>query len=374
MKAVYQTAGFLKKYFPVSFARIILISQTVSALIKVKTVSLDETAAGFAGKTETDSDERRMRRFFRDFSPDPDFIALFAASGLPGGKWLPTADRTDREFGKIKINILMPAAVYKGVAVPLLWKFLTKKDDPDIGKKGSPNTEERKELTEQSVRLFGKERTEAVAADREFIGNQRFLRLRTDHINIVIRIRENQQVADSRGIHTRVSSLFRNLKIGESRILKGLGKTGDAGVFVCGMRLPAGKLLIAVTFDAPEKASEIYAERRQTGTMSACLGTRGFRFESARPGDFGRISRLPGIAVTAFVRVYLIGDSLNEIKPVTVKKHGYRAESIFKKGSGHLRRILLNMSEYIDEFAEAVRVFSVPSEYFFKSHKLCDLK
>jgi len=52
----------------------------------------------------------------------------------------------------------------------------------------------------------------------------------------------------------------------------------------------------------------------------------------------------------------------------------YRAESIFKKGSGHLRRILLNMSEYIDEFAEAVRVFSVPSEYFFKSHKLCDLK
>jgi hypothetical protein len=374
MKAVYQMAGFLKEYFPINFARIILISQIVLALIKVKTVSLNEIAAGFAGKTKTDSNERRMRRFFKDFSLDPDFIALFVASKLPGGKWLLTVDRTEWEFGKIKINILMLAVVYKGVAVPLLWKFLTKKDDPDIGKKGNSNTEERKELTEQFIRLFGKERIEAIAADREFIGNQWFLWLKTNHINIVIRIRENQQVTDSRGIYTRVSSLFRDLKIGESRILKGLRKIGDARVFVCGMRLPTGKLLIVVTFDAPEKALEIYAKRWQIETMFACLKTRGFRFESTHLGDFDRISRLLGIVVIAFVWVYLIGDSLNEIKPITVKKHGYRAESIFKKGFDHLRRILLNMSEYIDEFAEAIRVFSVSSKYFFKSHKLCDLK
>ena len=76
MKAVYQMAGFLKEYFPINFARIILISQIVLALIKVKTVSLNEIAAGFAGKTKTDSNERRMRRFFKDFSLENNILKL----------------------------------------------------------------------------------------------------------------------------------------------------------------------------------------------------------------------------------------------------------------------------------------------------------
>jgi len=77
-----------------------------------------------------------------------------------------------------EISILIPAVVYKGAAVPLIWKLLTKKDDPDAGKKGSPNTDERKELPEHFIRFFGKERTESAAADREFTGNDRFLRLK----------------------------------------------------------------------------------------------------------------------------------------------------------------------------------------------------
>ncbi len=374
MKAVYQLAGLLKGFFPINFARIVLIAQVVLALIKVKTVSLNELAAGFAGKTETDSNERRMRRFFKNFSPDPDFIALFVASGLPGDRWLLIIDRTNWEFGKIKINILMLAVVYKGVAVPLLWKFLTKKDNPDIGKKGNSNTEERKELMTQFVRLFGKERIEGVTADREFIGNHWFIRLKNNNINVVIRIRANQYVTNSRGISAGVSSLFRNLKIGENRILKGLRKIGDVKVFVCGMRLPGGELLIVVTFDAPEKSLEIYARRWQIETMFACLKTRGFGFESTHLKNFDRIDKLLGIVAIAFVWIYLIGDSSDEIKSIKVKKHGYRAESIFRHGFDHLRRILLNMSEYIDEFAEVIQVFSVPSKYFFKSHKLCELK
>lgn len=158
MKAVYQLARLLKEYLPINFARIVLTAQTVLSIIKVRTVSLSEIAAGFAGKAETESDERRMRSFFKEFYLDPDFIALFAASKLPGDKRLLTADRTTWEFGKMKINILVSAVVYRGAAVPLLWKFLTDKDEPDCGKKGNSNTGERKELTERFIRLFGKDR------------------------------------------------------------------------------------------------------------------------------------------------------------------------------------------------------------------------
>ncbi len=86
MKAVYQPARLLKEHLPISFARIVLTAQTVLSLIKVRTVSLSEIAAGFAGKAETESNERRMRSFFKELYLDPDFIALFAASELPGDK------------------------------------------------------------------------------------------------------------------------------------------------------------------------------------------------------------------------------------------------------------------------------------------------
>lgn len=374
MKAVFRLAQLLKGHLPINFARIVLIAQMILSMIKVRTVSLSEIATGFAGKTKTESNERRMRNFFGNFYMDTDFIALFVASKLPKGKWLLTVDRTNWEFGKMKINILVLAVVYKGVAIPLLWKFLTRKNDPHCGKKGNSNTEERKELMEQFVRLFGKGRIEAIVADREFIGNLWFLWLKANNICIVIRIRENQKAATSRGIFTRASHLFRNLRIGESRILRGIRKIGDAEVFVSGMKMRNGKFLIVVTSDEPEKALEIYARRWQIETMFACPETRGFRFESTHLRDYDRIDKLLGIVTMAFVWAYLIGDSLDETEPIAFKKHGYRAKSIFRHGFDYLRRILLNMSEYINEFAEVIRSFSVSSVYFFKSHKLCELR
>ncbi len=81
----------------------------------------------------------------------------------------------------MKINILILAVVYKGVAVPLPRKFLTRENNPDSGKNGNSNTGERKELTERFIGLFGKERIGAVVADREFIGNDWFPGLRKDN-------------------------------------------------------------------------------------------------------------------------------------------------------------------------------------------------
>lgn len=371
LKAVLQLTLLLKEHLPINFARITLIAQMVLSMIKVRTVTLGELAAGFAGKSKTESNERRMRNFFGNFPLNSDFIANFVASRLPGGKWLLTVDRTIWEFGKTKINILVLAVAYRGVAVPLLWKFLTKKDEPENGKKGNSNTGERKELMERFFSLFGKERIEAVTADREFIGDQWFLWLKDNKINIFIRIKESQKITDTHGIFKRASCFFRDIGIGESRILRGNRKIGDVRVRVCGMKLKNGELLIVVTFKSPENALEIYSARWQIETMFACLKTRGFRFESTHLRDFGRTDRLLAIVTIAFVRSYLIGDGPDEMKPVRLKKHGYRAKSIFRHGFDYLRRILLSMNGYADVFNEAVQVFSVSSEYLFKSYELC---
>jgi hypothetical protein len=314
MREVCKLALILKKYFNINFARITLIARMVLSLIKVRTVCLSEVATGFAGKAEAGSDEKRIHRFLKNFPSDTDMVARFVSSELSEGQQILTTDRTYREFGKLKISIPVSAVVYKGVAIPLLRKM---PGEHDCGKKGNSDTGERIEPMSHFIRLFGVGRIRTLCGDREFIGSEWFGWL---GIPICIRIRENQYIADSEGVAKPGRVLFRDLKPGESRILRGRRKVGDVSVRISGMKLPDGEFLIVASFDNPETASETYAGRWQAETMSACLKTRGFRFEDTHLTDLGRIDRLPGIVTIAFVRAYLVGDHPDAIHPVHIKK------------------------------------------------------
>jgi len=317
MREIYKLTQILKNDFKINLARITLIAQMMISLIKVRSVCLSEVATGFAGKAEAGSNEKRIQRFLKDFPSDSDTVARFVGSKLPAGRWILTTDRTYWEFGKLKINILMLAVVHKGVAVPLLWKFL---GDSDCGKKGNSDTQERIGLINRFIRLFGADRIGATCADREFIGSEWFGYLRSQGIAICIRIKENQHITDCDGIARPGRLLFQDLKTGESRVLSGMRKVGNVNVRISGMKLSDGALLIVASFDNPEAALETYAKRWQIETMFACLKTKGFRFESTHLRDLERIDKLLGIVTLAFVWAYLIGDHLNETEPVHIKK------------------------------------------------------
>jgi len=58
------------------------------------------------------------------------------------------------KLGKSNINLLVLAISDKGMAIPLLWKFLTKEADSKgkettVGKRGNSNFKERKDLMEK---------------------------------------------------------------------------------------------------------------------------------------------------------------------------------------------------------------------------------
>lgn len=69
-------------------------------------------------------------------------------------------DRTNWQWGKKNLNILMLAVVYKGVAIPVYWLLLDKK--------GNSDTRERIAIMKRFIRQFGKERLLGLLADREF--------------------------------------------------------------------------------------------------------------------------------------------------------------------------------------------------------------
>jgi hypothetical protein len=73
-------------------------------------------------------------------------------------------DRTNLKFGKTDINIFMLEITYKGMAFLLIFSMLSKH--------GNSNCEERIDLINRFIRLFGKSRIDFILADREFIGDK----------------------------------------------------------------------------------------------------------------------------------------------------------------------------------------------------------
>ncbi len=196
-------------------ARINFLAKFIIALVQVKTISLVQISAVMSGRAKQDSHYKRCQRFLRFF--DPPFAELASLIiKLLGVKapFVISIDRTDWYLGETPLNILMLSLVYKGVAFPLLWTVLEKK--------GCCNTQERIELLEKYLKLFGRDSIGFVTADREFIGRDWFRYLRQEKIPWRIRIKENILVANSRSTRmVSAKNLFRTQRAGVGVLLCG---------------------------------------------------------------------------------------------------------------------------------------------------------
>jgi hypothetical protein len=98
------------------------------ALLRVKTVNFTQLAIGFSGRAQTDSDHKRLQRFFRHYEMDYAEIAssIVTLIAIPE-PWVLSIDRTEWQFGECAFNILMLGVVHEGVAFPLVWSLLDKR-------------------------------------------------------------------------------------------------------------------------------------------------------------------------------------------------------------------------------------------------------
>ena len=148
-----------------NLARIKLLAFVLHALCVVQTVSLHKIASAMPTSVERDSNLRRLQRFLAEYALNLDIIAkvIFALLPVKTGLVL-SLDRTNWKFGEVNISILMLGVTYKGVAFPLLFTLLDKR--------GNSNWQERTQLIDRFIRLFGAECIDSLVADREFVGKQ----------------------------------------------------------------------------------------------------------------------------------------------------------------------------------------------------------
>ena len=342
----------LRKHFDWHGARINFLANFLIALFKVKTVNFTQLATAFSCKktTNIDSHYKRIQRFFRFFVIDEyEHGKAIASFIFPGKKWILTLDRTNWLYGEKNINILTLGLAHKGMAFPLLYDFLNKK--------GNSNTEERKRILLKFLSIFGGALINYLTADREFIGKDWFEFLLEQKISFRIRIRKTDKIANSQGEMVEAKVLFQNLKVNEHQVLEQKRSVWGHLLYVAALRLPNGELLIVVSPDCPETILHDYAVRWEIETLFGCLKSRGFNLEDTHVTKPERIKKMMAVLAIALCWSHKLGEVLNDVKPIAIKKHGRRAKSIFRTGFDSIRSILLNISERFEDYLNIIKLF-----------------
>lgn len=334
-------------------ARVKLIALFIIALCKVQTVSFHKLANAFDSTSKANSSLRRVQRFISGFDLCRDLIAKLIFSMLPEKTNLKLViDRTNWKFGEQNINIFMLGVAYRGVAFPLLFSLLDKR--------GNSNCEERITLIKRFVRLFGKDCIDCLTADREFVGEKWIKFLNDSTIRYYIRIRNNFKVfLPKNGREIPVSWLFSGLKTGEIRHYPHIVKIrGEYCYISATMGKKEGKqeLVIIISYNKNDRSFLQYKERWQIECCFKAMKSSGFDIENTHLQHLERIEKLLCLVMIAFVWCYKAGDYLDKnVQPITIKKHGYRAKSVFKYGLEYMSNCLLNL--YRKDFQRILQIF-----------------
>jgi len=331
----------------VNLARLKLISMFVMALCKVQTVSFEKLANAFDSTAQATSSLRRIQRFIANYALNSDLIAQLIFELIPSNEKLKLSiDRTNWKFGQTDINIFMLGITYKGVAFPLLFAMLDKK--------GNSNCQERINLIDRFIVLFGIDCIDCLMADREFVGDTWIKYLNDNHIRYYIRIRNNFNVfIPHKNEQIKVTWLFQSLKPGEFLHYNRIVRMGTQLCYVSGCKVKSRSnnldYLIIVSFNKPEQAQINYKERWQIETCFRALKSSGFDIEKTHLHDIKRIEKLTQLVMIAFIWCYKTGIYIHEnVRKIQVKKHGRKAKSIFKCGLSFIASVLLNSKNQTD--------------------------
>lgn len=320
-------------------ARLKLISMFIQSLVKVQTVNFNRLANSFEANVKSDSSLRRIQRFFANYFYDIDLVARLIFALIPKNqKYGLSLDRTNWKIGETNINILVLGVVNDGLAFPILFTMMPKF--------GNSNCHERIEIMDKYNDLFGFETIDFLVADREFIGKDWLNYLNFNNIKYHIRIRDNFDVYKTKnGKKLKPKWFFSRLKLGQFAHHPKIVYINKIACYLSAsvIKSKTGKpeYQFIISFSNPSESKECYKKRGQIETMFKALKSSGFNIEKTHLQDIERLQKLVSLVFIAFVWCYKVGIYI-DLYEQKIKKHGYRAKSLFKHGLDYIANILLN--------------------------------
>ncbi len=321
---------FAKVKIVKNLARQKFVFSFLLGLIKSRKVQFCEVAQHLNDAVQDISNEVRIQDFFRQAALDYEQVALLLCLFLKQKvKVRLCIDRTEWDFGKCQVNILMVLACQGAVQVPLYWELLDNKS-------GNSSTQDRKLILAKCIGLLGKGRIGILIADREFVGHAWLKYLKDAGIAFCVRLPKHHLIERLDGQVLLAAPLAQE----QALHLKDCLVDGVWGQVYL-KRLADGDLLYLFGSMEARHLGSIY---RRRWTIEACfqsLKRRGFDLESTHLKDLAKLKKLIAMVSMAFAMCVSLGIHQHErVKKIKTKKHGYKANSFFRHGLNTLRQMI----------------------------------
>ena len=204
-----------------NFARKTFVSLFVIALIQLRKTQFNELATVLNEDVKTASNQNRIEDFFREVSLNFHAVAhLMLALLPPKTKLRLTIDRTEWDFGKCSVNILMLLIGCGDLQLPLYWELLDNRS-------GNSKAEDRIILLEKCFAVVDKKRIGLVVGDREFVGQKWIKYLKSNNLNFIMRFPRHHLLTTTASQTLAITEL--NLSIGQSCKFEGCLVDGCVG-------------------------------------------------------------------------------------------------------------------------------------------------
>ena len=214
------------------------------------------------------------------------------------------------------------------------------------------------DLLDRFYAIFPHAEVSYLTGDREFIGQEWLSYLLLEpQIYFRLRIRESDQIDNGRR-QLRASIVFAHLQPGPTQVLSGKRLVWGRSVYVSALRLDDGKLLIVITPEPCSTAISDYGKPWGIETLFGMFKTRGFCLESTHFQDRKRLMQAHCFDDISFMLGFQTVEWLHQLHPITVKKHGRLAKSVFRYGLDYLRSIVSDLDLKHDQFLFSLQFLS----------------
>ena len=293
---------------------------------------------------------RRLQRFFaQQISPEIFATLILARIAQEGQHLYLTLDRTHWKLGKTHQNIFCLGILFQGVSIPFMYEVL--------GKAGNSNTEERKRLMKKALKYL-KGYSCTLLADREFIGKAWFtFLLKQKNMYVVIRIKSNSWIRLQNGRETYVDRLSPGQRRNTTKTYETVTLYGSLSLNLICHRPPKEERVYLVTNHSNlNGAFKRYRKRGSLETTFGFLKSKGFDLESTHLTDPKRLKMLIGVLTLCLLWGLRVGQVLNQKKPITCKKHGRKAISLFRLGLDYLHQLINTSQQQAANFRSSCRL------------------
>jgi Transposase DDE domain len=315
-----------------NFARKTFVSLFVMALIQLRKVQFSELATVLNEDVKIASNQNRIEDFFRQVSLNFEAVARLMLALLPRkAKLRLTIDRTEWDFGKCQVNILMVLVGCGELQLPFYWELLDNKS-------GNSSSQDRIDLLEKCFAVLDKKRIGLVVGDREFVGQKWIKYLKDNSLNFVMRFPKSHSFTTNEEDTYLISDL--NLAIGERFSEVNCRVDGCWGnVWI--KRLDETEYLYLFGSVEVKHLGQLYRKRWSIEAFFQNLKGRGFNLESTHLRSLEKLSKLVALVSLSYAFCGSLGLYYHQkVQPVKTKKHGYKANSFARYGLNQLRALM----------------------------------